>query len=206
MRTVPRALALLGAAALLFGTAGAASAETGDAVAVAVADCDGVTVIVDFTDLGGAVESGCAEGDPASGREALETAGFTAVNDPSGFICTIDSQPDPCPTEFTGSYWAYWQVVDGEWVASQVGADEADPAPGDLEGWRYNDGSVPPPLPAADGETADPTTDPVTTAPAESDSENDGGGISPALWTVLGVVVVALVAGLVIRRGRSSSS
>src|SRR5690349_10703611 len=132
---------LFGAATLIASAAivaGPASADTAPECA------DGVLVVVDFTDLGGEVETGCAEGDPASGRAALEAAGFTPADSSPGLICTIDGQPDPCPTEFDGSYWAYWQVVDGEWEASMIGADEADPTPGGIEGWRYNDGSVPP--------------------------------------------------------------
>lgn len=204
MTTARRALALLGAAAFLTATAASASAET-DTTAVVTATCDGVTVIVDFSDLGGEVASGCAEGDPASGREALESAGFAAVNDVNGMICTIDAQPDPCPTEFEGSFWAYWQVVDGEWVSSTVGADGSDPAPGGIEGWRYNDGTVPPPLPVVEEGVESPSETATADATETAAEDGDGGGISPGLWTLLGVVVVALIAGLVLRRERKSS-
>ncbi|WP_420113190.1 hypothetical protein [Pseudactinotalea sp.] len=193
---------LFGAATLIASAAivaGPASADTAP-------ECpDGVLVVVDFTDLGGEVETGCAEGDPESGRAALEAAGFTPEDSSPGLICTIDGQPDPCPTEFDGNYWAYWQVVDGEWEASMIGADEADPAPGGIEGWRYNDGSVPPPLPAAGGEasddtaTSDPATDDTTSDDAATSDSDDSGGISPALWIVIGVVVVAIVVGAVVR-------
>lgn len=209
--------ALFGAATLLASAAilaGPASADTAPECA------DGVLVVVDFTDLGGEVETGCAEGDPESGRDALELADFTPEDSSPGLICTINSQPDPCPTEFEGSYWAYWQVVDGEWEASMVGADEADPTPGGIEGWRYNDGSVPPPLPDAaagvggsdDAETdeaeetteaTDEATDDAATEDTTSDdsaaSDSDDSGISPALWIVIGVVVLAIVVGAVIR-------
>jgi len=197
-------LALVGIAAAMTVAAPPATADQ----AVAVQECDGVTVVVDFTDLGGAVETGCAEGDPGSGREALESAGFTPVDSQPGLICTIDSQPDPCPAEFEGSYWAYWQVLDGEWAASQTGADDTDPAPGDIDGWRYNDGSVPPPLPQtgetdASGEqtSSDAATDEATSAPAEG-----GSGVPVGIWVVMGVVVVGLVVGLVVRRQRDTES
>ena len=195
-------LALVGIAAAMAVGAPPASADQ----AVAVQECDGVTVVVDFTDLGGAVESGCAEGDPGSGREALESAGFTPVDSQPGLICTIDGQPDPCPTEFEGSYWAYWQVLDGEWTASQAGAGDTDPAPGDIEGWRYNDGSVPPPLPQT-GESAEQTSSAAATeASTAATAEDEGGGVPVGIWAVIGVVVVGLVVGLVVRRQRATGS
>src|SRR5699024_4178224 len=92
----------------------------------------------------GSIEVGCAEGDPTSGRAALEAAGFTPTDSTPGMICAINSRPDPCPKEFTGAYWSYWYGEDGEWTASEVGADDTDPAPGEVQGWRYFDGSAGP--------------------------------------------------------------
>jgi len=209
-----RLAALLALPALAALSLAAAAAATAPPAAAETMACAGVTVVVDFTDIGGAVETGCAEGDPASGREALESAGFTVTDDESGLICAIGSQPaDPCGA-FEGSYWAYWQVADGEWVASQVGADQADPAPGAVEGWRYNDGSVPPPLlegtepevtePTSDDAPTSASTDDATTPAAADDS--DGGGIGVGVWVAIGVVVAAAVVGLVLRRQRSQGS
>lgn len=178
-------IAGLGALALPLALAGASL----PAAAQPLNACDGVVVVVDFTDLGGDVVTGCAEGDPSSGREALEMAGFTpADGDTPGLICTIDAQPDPCPTTFEGSYWAYWSAPDyltQQWEMSMTGADETDPAPGQIEGWRYNDGSVPPSLapnqvptigdalvesPAASA-TEDPS-EPATEDPSEPATED----------------------------------
>jgi hypothetical protein len=241
------ATTVLGAASLM-----ASAVLLAAPASAAVESCEGgVLVVVDFTDLGGEVETGCAEGDPQSGRDALELAGFAPVDGATpGLVCTIDDQPDPCPTAFEGSYWAYWQVHDGEWVASEVGFDEADPTPGGIEGWRYNDGSVPPPLPdaaagvggGATGEatgegtdeaatdeaatdetgTEDATTDEATTEDTGTDesgdgttagedvtddgSEQDAGGVSPALWVVLGVVVLGIVVGVVVRARRAKEA
>lgn len=216
------ATSLLGAAALMASAVALAAPASADVTETCQ---DGVLVVVDFTDLGGEVETGCAPGDPSSGREALELAGFEPVDGSfAGMVCTIDGQPDPCPEEFDGNFWAYWQVVDGEWVSSQVGLDEADPTPGGVEGWRYNDGSVPPPLPGADGaegtdgtedatasqdatgESAEPTTDATgdevsaeATETATEAEASEGSGTSPALWIGIGVVVLAAVIGLVVR-------
>jgi len=170
----------------------------------------GVLVVVDFTDLDGEVETGCAEGDPESGRDALELAGFAPADGATpGLLCTIDDQPDPCPTEFEGSYWAYWQVHDGEWVASPVGFDEADPTPGGIEGWRYNDGSVPPPLLGSAGAGSAEDGGDATTAgedATDEGSESAAGGASPALWVVLGVVVLAIAVGVVVRTRRGKEA
>src|SRR5699024_11935101 len=102
---------------------------------------EGVTVVVDFTDLGGSIEVGCAEGDPASGREALESAGFTPTDSNSGRICAINAQPDPCPEESTGSSWSYWHGGDGEWAGYGGSADKVDPARGAGGGGRDCGGS-----------------------------------------------------------------
>lgn len=125
------------------------------ASAGACTDGGGVTVVVDFTDIGGEVVIGCAPADPATGREALEAAGFTPTDSQAGFICAIDAAPNPCPATFDGSFWAYWHSTkDGAWASYDVGADSSDPAPGELEGWRYNDGGVPPGITPGDAAAA----------------------------------------------------
>lgn len=206
------AVAVLGLAALV---------PAAPAAAMDMDGCtDGVTVVVDFTDLGGEVRTGCATGDPASGREALEQAGFTPTDSIPGMICAIDSLPDPCPEEFDGSYWSYWTGSEGEWTAHVAGADTVDPAPGDVEGWRYNDGSTGPGLtpaeaaaavgthPADDGaegpaattdtpepvdaagESVDDAAEPVDDA---ADTSDDGGGVPTWVWFgAAGVVLIAL--------------
>lgn len=77
MRGLPAAVALvlLTTAFLAWGDAPARAQMTPHGIGCGTTE--GVTVVVDFTDLGGSIEVGCAEGDPASGREALESAGFT---------------------------------------------------------------------------------------------------------------------------------
>lgn len=133
------------------------------ALAVEAACGNGVAVVVDFTDLtvdgqSGTVEVGCADGDPENGRAALVAAGFTTTDSQPGFLCAISSRPDPCPETFDGSFWAYWHSTpDGEWTSYQVGADASDPAPGEIEGWRYNDGTTPPGIAPADVAAAAPT-------------------------------------------------
>src|SRR5699024_5349055 len=150
LRAAPRAVgaaALFGAMLAVPVGAVAAPAPAGEAC---VGD-EGVTVVVDFTDLGGEIEVACAEGAPDSGREALEAAGFTPEDSEPGMICTIDDQPDPCPEEFDGNFWSYWHAeAGGDWESYMVGADESEPAPGEIEGWRYSTGEEGPQItPAA---------------------------------------------------------
>ncbi|CAM3564451.1 hypothetical protein OCAE111667_15565 [Occultella aeris] len=188
----------------------AAGADAGPAPAGACLTADqGVTVVVDFTDVGGEVEAGCAEGDPTSGREALELAGFTPADSTPGLICTIDSLPDPCPTEFDGNFWSYWTAEPGaDWVSATVGADEADPAVGGYEGWRYFDGSAGPTVTSADvaaaAEDADQTTEGSedATASATGDEAQEEGSGAPVgvIAGIAAVIVVGLVAVLVTRR------
>lgn len=212
----PRVLAVLGSlglatAGLALGAAPATAAPSGPCT-----DPEGVTVVVDKTDLGGEVEMGCAT-DAATGTAALQSAGFTDTRDPSNLICAIDALPDPCPAEFTGSYWAYWTAAPGgEWEMATVGPDEAVPTPGDVEGWRYNDGSTGPSVaaPAApteeaadqaatSGEATDDGTT-ATSAEAEPTEPAEASGPSPAVVAGIGVVALLAVAALVVSRRRSA--
>ncbi|QDC26362.1 hypothetical protein FE374_18660 [Georgenia yuyongxinii] len=199
-----------------------ASAPPGATSAGACAAGEGVSVVVDLTDLGGELEVGCATGDPATGREALEAAGFPATDSQPGMICAIAGLPDPCPTEFDGRYWAYWSAEPaGEWTARTEGADTADPAPGTFEGWRYNDGATAPgatpaEVVAAAGATAQDGAEPpapseVTAAddatPAEATTaagtSDDAGTNRGTVAALAGAVVLLVVAGVVARRRRA---
>ncbi|KJK51817.1 hypothetical protein UK23_05705 [Lentzea aerocolonigenes] len=133
MRRVLAALALLASS---FAVTSPASASS----------CEGVQVVVDFTALGGGVETGCAAGDPASGLAALTDAGFTYSFVPRrpGLVCTIKSLPNPCKMPTTSAYWSYWHATPGgAWTYSSVGAGSYDPAPGTVEGWSYGTGVAP---------------------------------------------------------------
>lgn len=197
-----------------------------DAPSGPCSDETGVTVVVDATDLGGDVQVGCAA-EAATGTEALLAAGFTETRDPGGFICAISNLPDPCPTTFEGSYWAYWSAEPGgEWVMAAEGSDTTSPAPGSVEGWRYNDGTAPPsiapPVPgAADAaeddaeeaedateEAAEPTEeaaedDATEAAPSDADPTQPG-GIAPAVVLGLVLLVVLGLTALLVSRRRST--
>ncbi|MET9626803.1 hypothetical protein ABZX92_05000 [Lentzea sp. NPDC006480] len=133
MRRVVAVLALLASSFVVTSPASAAS-------------CDGVKVVVDFTALGGGVETGCAPGDPASGLAALTEAGFPYTLVPrqsAPMVCTIKQLPNPCRKP-TSVYWSYWHATPGgTWTYSNSGAGSYDPAPGTVEGWSYGTGVAP---------------------------------------------------------------
>lgn len=138
-------LRMLATAALIGGFIAVAGVGTVSPATAATGTCDGVIVVVDFTDLGGEIDVRCAEGEQATGRAALTAAAFGLTDSQPGFLCAINALPDPCPETFDGSFWAYWHSApDGEWTSYQVGADSSSPVFGELEGWRYNDGVTPP--------------------------------------------------------------
>ena len=213
---------LLSACALAAGLSGGDVASAVPALSAAstasgaCVDGNGVTVVVDFTDLGGGIEAGCALKDPATGRAALLAAGFVAADSQPGLLCAIDSKPDPCPTTFQGSFWSYWHSTSGgEWTSYQVGADTSNPASGELEGWRYNDGATGPGImPSAVADTLRPTqaaTTAATAAPAApAAAPGAGAADSVFLFASLGfaaVVVILVILFLVrARRRRASGS
>lgn len=217
-RRAVAALLLSGAAFAIAPTASAATGPAGPCT-----DPDGVTVVVDLTELGGDVEVGCAP-TAATGAEALTAAGFTDTRDAAGLVCALESMPDPCPTKFTGTYWSYWTATpDGEWTTYMEGPDTAVPAPGSLEGWRYGDGMAGPTVTPADAlagaadagtdDTAAPTDDATveatTTAADGTDTElavaddaEDGDGTPAWLVVVIGVAAVGLGAAVLVGLSR----
>ncbi|WP_433273947.1 hypothetical protein ACQPZF_20400 [Actinosynnema sp. CS-041913] len=137
---------LLSTLAVLAATGGALVAVTPAAQAAACPGTSGVTVVVDFTALGGTVQTACAPGDPATGLAALTGAGFGYAFVPRrpGFVCRINALPDPCNGAPVTAYWSYWHAQPGgAWTYSTSGAAGHDPAPGSVEGWAFGAGQAP---------------------------------------------------------------
>lgn len=127
----------------------------------------GVTVVVDFHQLGGGVVVRCAPGAPADGWEALTGAGFAVRGTTRfpGFVCRIDDRPatDPCVTAAPAdAYWSYWNAArGGTWTYSEVGARSRTPPVGSVEAWSFSDETGRPPRIPPPGRPS-----PATTAPA----------------------------------------
>lgn len=101
-----------------------------------------VAVVVDAGDLGGPVETSCAAGDPLSGLEALELAGFTVTRRArDGLLCAVGGRP-ACGDTDGDSYWSYWyrDLGSSDWTYSSLGAGSRDPQPGSVEAWVWQDG------------------------------------------------------------------
>ncbi|EOD70150.1 hypothetical protein [Amycolatopsis vancoresmycina] len=193
--------------ALLFGAAfvGAAPAS-GAGTDGACPDGGGVTVVVDFGDLGPGSLVRCAPGTPSNGIAALQEAGIDVAGSQKyglAVACRINGKPGPDVESCAGmpsatAYWSYWHATaGGSWTSSQEGAQTAKPAPGGFEGWAFarpksvNDMPAPPRVP--------PVRQAATTAPAAS-----GEGSSFPWGLVVGAVVIVLVggAGIVVARRR----
>ncbi|QFU94401.1 hypothetical protein [Amycolatopsis sp. YIM 10] len=109
-------------------------------------DGNGVTVVVDFQELGGDPIIRCAPGDQASGLAALQNAGLELTGVQRwglGFICRIEGKPGPdaeacIDTPPATAYWSYWHAANGgSWTYSQMGVMNRKPPPGSFEGWSF---------------------------------------------------------------------
>lgn len=145
-----------------------ATAARGDAAATTWSegycpDDTGVTVVVDFQELGGGTLVRCALGAQATGLDALKNAGFTVtgtVRWGDAFVCRIDGKPgpdtEPCVnTPPASAYWSYWHASNGgAWEYSAEGATNRTPPQGSFEGWSFAKNRTPDDVPP-------PRVDPV---------------------------------------------
>ncbi len=91
-----------------------------------------------------------------SGDELLLLSGLQPVIDLAGAVCAIGGQGCPaddcfCQCPFPDcKYWAYFDLIDGQWEYSQVGPAYHSVRNGDVDGWSWGDGNfsqgVPPPV------------------------------------------------------------
>jgi hypothetical protein len=167
---------LLAAAALVAAAAGAGVPSP--AAAAACPSAEGVTVVVDFNELGGGVPSVCeAAGGGKSASVLFEDAGFplSYASQEPGFVCRVSGVPtsDPCVnTAPANAYWGLWwsDGKTGSWSYSSLGAPALTIPEGGYVAfsWDQSDGSAPPSFtPAA--HRPEPTPSPTpTTKPSPS--------------------------------------
>jgi hypothetical protein len=113
----------------------------------------GVTVVVDLSHFGQGIHVGCAAGTPASGLDALHSAGFSTAPVPkygTAFVCRIDGEPDTSQESCTNTppanaYWAYWHAPQGasSWSYESTEADHTHPVAGSVEGWAFGQDAQP---------------------------------------------------------------
>lgn len=132
------------------------AAATPDWYDGACTDDDGVTVVIDFGDLGGGVNTRCAPGPVDTGLDALNGSGvaWEGTLQYPGVVCRIAGKPgaddEACGVmPSSNAYWSYWVAPrGGEWCYSNFGAGNRNPPEGTVEGWSFslNAGSeIPPP-------------------------------------------------------------
>src|SRR5215218_10404000 len=102
----------------------------------------GITIVVDFQELGGAVNVRCAPGPVTSGLQALDQAdiAWEGTRRFAGVVCRIAGLPgaadEACiDTPPATAYWSYWLAPrGGQWCYSTVGPGSRTPPPGSVEG------------------------------------------------------------------------
>ncbi|MFA6575196.1 MAG: hypothetical protein WCS84_07220 [Nocardioides sp.] len=192
---------LLAAAAL------AAAAGVGVPAPASAAGCssaDGVTVVVDFNELGGGVPSVCDSSGGGKKASALFVdAGFplSYASRQPGFVCRVSGVPtsDPCVnTAPANAYWGLWwsDGETGSWSYSSLGAASLTIPEGGYVAFSWDQSestappsftpavhqSEPPPSPTPTSKPSPtsrptPTPSPGTSAPAthSPDASSSGG-------------------------------
>lgn len=130
-----------------------------------------------------------------------------------GTGCPADST---CLTCGGASYWSYWRADRGAdaYTYAQEGVGRHVVRDGDVEGWRWGDGSAPPPFTTVDAVCDDPdaTTVDLTSSPANGersgrDTGRDDGerpSTSPAQLGAFLAVIAGLGAAAAVGRRRWS--
>jgi len=122
-------------------------------------DATGVTVVVDFQQLGGTTIVRCnPQSTRGTGLDALKGAGFQIAGVQrwgESFVCRVENRPsatetvpmtgredyrEPCvDTPPAQAYWSYWHASNNcAWDYSQWGVKNRDFIPGGFEGWSFS--------------------------------------------------------------------
>lgn len=190
-------LILVAALTLAGAVGGAAPAQAAGHDGYCTTDT-GVTVVIDFQDLGGGVVIRCASSIPSGGTgvDALKAAGISYEGVRrwgDAFICRLYAKPsasqdldvsskpgyrEQCiDTPPASAYWGYWHASNGgSWQYSSYGVKNRRATPGGFEGWSFSlnsssSSSSPPPR-------VSPSR-PAAPRPSASTSPS-GGGSTPA--------------------------
>lgn len=172
-RTVTRVVAAAALAAAAY-----AGIPAAPATAAPCATADGVSVVVDFHELGGGVQSGCVrEGGDRFATDLFPAAGFPLayVQRQPDFVCRVKGLPtpeqDPCvATPPATAYWSLWWAdgSGGAWKYSTSNAGGLRVPDGGYVAFSWNTGSrpVPPGVAAAAHAEPKPTPNPTPTPTA----------------------------------------
>ncbi|QCC76844.1 hypothetical protein [Nocardioides daphniae] len=187
--TSPRRRLAGSVAALLVGAAaGVGLLAPAPAHAAACSGASGVTVVVDFAELGEGVTAGCAP-DGGRARGLFTAAGYTlttATKAPS-FVCRVNGLPasDPCVDAAPpDAYWSLWWAdgKGGSWVYASLGVDALKIPDGAYLAfsWHQGSGKAQPPSTVPVSRT-EPTKKPAPSrkpAPKPAPTKKGGGSTS----------------------------
>ncbi|WP_439657450.1 ABC transporter substrate-binding protein [Lentzea sp. HUAS TT2] len=122
-------------------------------------DDKGVTVVIDFQQLGGETYVRCnPQATRGTGLDALKGAGFQVAGVQrwgEAFVCRIENKPSAAEkipvdgrenyrelcidTPPAGAYWSYWHAANNcAWDYSQWGVKNRDFLAGGFEGWSFS--------------------------------------------------------------------
>ncbi len=140
----------------------------------------GVSVVVDYRELGGSTVMACApDGGGKSASAVFDSVGVTisyATRQP-GFVCRVNSVPasDPCVNASPAdAYWGLWwsDGTSSSWTFSSSGVGGVVVPPGGSVGWAWQQGrsagGAVPPAVAPPVNPATPTSSPTTSNPTSS--------------------------------------
>jgi hypothetical protein len=165
-------------------TAATTALPVAPAAAAACPSADGVTVVVDYHELGGGVSQVCDAGAGQYASARFKDAGFTLtrVQSQPGFVCRVEGKPasDPCqnvPPQ--DAYWGLWwsDGKSGSWTYASQGVDSLKVPEGGYVAFSWNGGSTKSPPGAAPTAHANPSPSP-TPKPTPKPSPQPGGGSS----------------------------
>ena len=184
---------LLGVVLPLLGWFGVHVAEAASADAAVCSSSGGVTVVVDYRELGGSTVTACApDGGGKSAAAIFESVGVTlsyATRQP-GFVCRVNGAPasDPCVNASpSNAYWGLWwsDGAKASWTYSSYGAGGLTVPAGGSVGWswqqdRPSGGAVPPgvapPVLDSPSPSPSPTSSPTSGGSTGGGSGSSGGG------------------------------
>ena len=187
LTVTPRPAARLVAAVALTAAAGV----VGPAAPAAAATCssgDGVTVVVDFHELGGGIQTAC---DTSGGGEAASRLfpdnGFplTYVQRQPGFVCRVSGAPtaddESCvSTPPSDAYWGLWwsDGDSGSWSYSSEGAASLNVPDGGSVAFSWNDSNTksPPGIAPPTHQAEQPSPTPQPSSPGGGSGGSGGGG------------------------------
>lgn len=161
MRALVRMVAVAVFVGPLIGNVAAAPSASAAGYSGYCKDGNGVTVVIDFQQLGGTTVIRCAPGPVVpgfTGLDALKDAGvpYEGVRRwGDAFICRLYNRPSPAEdipingnptyrercidTPPAAAYWSYWHAPNGgSWTYSQFGVKNRNAIKGGFEGWSFS--------------------------------------------------------------------